>query len=261
MRSGVFVSVGLALLIGLADPAVSISADAPTPVRAVEVAPLTIVASEEVPCDPKRPVAARHHGRRKHPRHAVRHRPRVHRRVAVAHRAPVRRRPVVAARVHSPKPIRAVAVKPASQRCYVYRRDRLTRASLPLQPERLVRAAEPTLAQRAPLTDLVGPPQRAATIAQIPSGGGSGFSNPLSPVGPVGPGGGGGTPTGPGGGGGTPTGPGGGTPSGPGGGGGVPANPVAAAPEPGTWALMITGVGLAGLALRRRRYRPLRSLI
>ena len=253
MKSGLFIISALSLSMTVIAPLEPASADPIVKAEAPnEVAPLTIIASQEVPCDPKRAAAPHHKMRKRHVHHAATgpHKTKVrpkHRRL--------HRHPVVAAHSHGPRPIRAVAVKPASQRCYVYRRDRLTRASLPLEPERLARAAEPALYDRAPLFNLARAPIGGTLPnAEIPSGGGSGArTSPLSPVGPVGPGGGGTTP--PPGGGGTPTPPGGGgtTPPPPGGGGGTPPVTVAAAPEPGSWALMITGVGLAGLALRRRR--------
>lgn len=181
--------------------------------------------TEEAPCPPE---AAGRRPRKRVRRH-VRHAPRAHRR-HVAVQAPVQ---------HAKTPLKvrkrvrrhlAPHLIKASQpvhhkRCSVVRRDRLTSAAFGISPtDAIVEPASYDITPGGPI------------YSSASSSGREAFGDPVG-------GGAGGGATG------------GGVGNGGFGGGGGPS--VSAAPEPDGWLLMIVGVALGGVALRRRRLRPI----
>ncbi len=189
--------------------------------------PNLIVYSEEVPCDPT-PVAATPARR---PPHRIRRRPLVHK-VVLPKPAPVLHRPAI----HKAKVVRRSP----------YRHPRRAHAALVAAPKRCVVLHSESL-NAADLADALDVPAPIASLDSTPDFGMTGDRGDDSGF-VCGCGGGGGG--------------GGDNISGGGGGGGggeppmkKPPGPITAAPEPQTWILMILGLGLCGVALRRGR-RP-----
>ena len=207
--------------------AMSLGTQAQSETAGTPAAPTYITYTEDAPCPPE--AAGQHLHRRR-----VLHRARVHVRrprhvlvkAAVTRPTVHRKRPTVMRvrkRVERPAPLHLVnaAVPVHHKRCSVVRRDRLTSAAFGIAPrDALIAPVSYDIAPAGAVTD--------ATSANGPAA----FGDPIG-----GAAGGSGRAGGAGGGlGGTAT-----------------TTPVSAAPEPDAWALMISGVAVAGFALRRRR--------
>ena len=180
--------------------------------------------TEEAPCPPeaagRRPrKRARRHAQRAHRRHVAVKAPVPHAKAPLKVRKRVRRH-LAPHLIKASQPVH-------HQRCSVVRRDRLTSAAFGIDPtEAIVQPASYDITPGGPIFDSASSSGREAFGDPVGGGTGGGATGGIG-IGNGGSGGGGGGPS------------------------------VSAAPEPDGWLLMIMGVALGGIALRRKRLRPI----